>query len=433
MNWSKALLIVSIILLSLNSCYRKEARRNSATTVNSHKTWCDVQYLFNNVCGRCHHTGGIGPFSLLTYNDVYNRSATIAAVLKAGIMPPWRPDTSYSHFMGEFVISEQERQLVIDWIEAGAKGCDTAQPAKEYSAYTNQSQIGEPDTSLPVQQYRYEIPENNDHYQNFIVQLPWKEVRYATAIEVIPENGQAIHHISAFLVTDTARLGYLKRNKIWKYSMQEEPEKFPQLLSNWAKGSFAFKTPDSIGIKLPANAVLSVQIHYSSGYKGIRDSSHINFFLNKKTPTREHKFEYINNLDLHFAPNEVKYEQVVKHIDSAITLTSIWPHTHHLAQNALCFALTPAGDTIRLLKINNWSYDWQSLYVFPKPVVIPAGSDIIMKCLYDNTNRNERNPFNPPRTIKFGINVTDEMLVLNYYYMKYQKGDENLNPLISHE
>ena len=311
-------------------------------------------------------------------------------------MPPWKADTSYTHFLGEFALGEIDRKLLIEWIDAGAPKGDSTPQVPVYVAYSQMSQIGEPDTTLALQ-HEYFVPENDDHYQNFIVPLPWREVKYATAIEIIPGNPQAIHHISAYILTDTNRLEYFSKNKIWHYDSRVTTENMEMLLTNWAKGSFAFRTSDSIGIKLPLNAALSVQIHYSAGYQGVRDSTQINFFLTKGVPARQHKFEYINNFDVSFLPYEKKFQQVVKHLDSAITITSIWPHTHHLARNVLCFAVTPYGDTLPLIKINDWDYDWQNLYVFRKPVVVPAGSDIIMKCYYDNSSFNPRNPNNPKR------------------------------------
>ncbi len=185
--------------------------------------------------------------------------------------------------------------------------------------------------------------------------------------------------------------------------------------------------PDSIGILLPRHGIITLQIHYSAGFKGELDSTRVNIFLNKHKPTRQLRFEYINNLGISFAPNEIKYDQVVQHIDSAITITSVWPHTHYLARNVLCFVVTPAHDTLRLIRINDWDYDWQNLYVYLKPVIVPAGSDIIMRCLYDNSTDNPRNPNNPPKRVVFGVKTSDEMLNLNYYYMYYKRGDENLN------
>ena len=421
--------LFAFLLVCLCGCQRDKPR---AGYQSRSSTWCNVAPTFNNLCGRCHNPGGIGPFSLLSYEDVYKHKKTILSVLEQGIMPPWKPDTSYTHFASEFSIGTSERQTIIEWIKDGAKKCDSTVPIKFYPPHNSLSQIGDPDTALALKN-AYIIPENNDHYQYFVIPIPWNEDRYATAIEIVPGNTQAIHHMSASLVSDTSMINLIKTNSLWHYNIRDEREKSPVLLAAWARGSFAHRTPDSIGVLLPARGYISLQIHYSAGYQGAKDSTRINLFLCKHKPKRELRFEYINNFDIDFAPNDVKYDQVSKHIDSPLTIISIWPHTHYLARNVLCFALTPQHDTIRLLRINHWDYDWQNLYAFIRPVIIPAGSDIIMRCLYDNSDNNPRNPFNPPHRIKFGITTSDEMLNLNYYYLSYKKGDENLKSLTDHE
>src|SRR5437879_3233138 len=43
-------------------------------------------------CAACHHTGGSGPFELLTAADVRRHAKQIATVVDRSLMPPWLPD-----------------------------------------------------------------------------------------------------------------------------------------------------------------------------------------------------------------------------------------------------------------------------------------------------------------------------------------------------
>src|SRR4051812_49034202 len=45
--------------------------------------------IFNN-CTSCHRPGEMGPFSLMSYEDVRPRARQIVAVTKAHQMPPWK-------------------------------------------------------------------------------------------------------------------------------------------------------------------------------------------------------------------------------------------------------------------------------------------------------------------------------------------------------
>src|SRR5258708_35933554 len=54
----------------------------------------DVAPIIFNNCAVCHHTGGSGPFSLLSllnYQDERSHAKQISAVTASRSMPPWLP------------------------------------------------------------------------------------------------------------------------------------------------------------------------------------------------------------------------------------------------------------------------------------------------------------------------------------------------------
>src|ERR1700722_5071579 len=51
----------------------------------------DIAPIIWSRCASCHRPGEIGPFSLITYEDVRRHAAQIATVTARRIMPPWKP------------------------------------------------------------------------------------------------------------------------------------------------------------------------------------------------------------------------------------------------------------------------------------------------------------------------------------------------------
>ena len=43
---------------------------------------------------------------------------------------------------------------------------------------------------------------------------------------------------------------------------------------------------------------------------------------------------------------------------------SIFPHMHLLGKDLVCYAITPTSDTINLIRINKWDFEWQGFYFF---------------------------------------------------------------------
>ena len=107
---------------------------------------------------------------------------------------------------------------------------------------------------------------------------------------------------------------------------------------------------------------------------------------------------------------------------------------HLLGKTFLAYAVTLQGDTIPLIKIDDWNFRWQYFYTFKKMLKIPAGSEIVVEASYDNTTNNKDNPFNPPQLITERINkngkgsmkASDEMLQFIINYLDYVEGDENI-------
>src|SRR2546422_10758334 len=87
---------VYVALLAIASCNRTPTFSEDIAPI-----------IFKN-CAPCHRPGEAGPFSLLTYEDVLKKAKTIAAVTQARYMPPWAADPSYSPFIGERVLRDDQ-------------------------------------------------------------------------------------------------------------------------------------------------------------------------------------------------------------------------------------------------------------------------------------------------------------------------------------
>src|SRR5690606_9310327 len=93
--------------------------------------------------------------------------------------------------------------------------------------------------------------------------------------------------------------------------------------------------------------------------------------------------------DLIIAPNTEKQVISRYQVPETISLLTINPHMHMLGKSFKAYALPPnGGDTIRLISIPRWDFNWQYFYTFEKMVKIPAGSWIIAEGVYDNTRLN---------------------------------------------
>ena len=86
------------------------------------------------------------------------------------------------------------------------------------------------------------------------------------------------------------------------------------------------------------------------------------------------------------------------------------PHMHLIGRQIKVTMTPPGGETITLVEVPDWDYNWQETYWFKTPLKAPEGTRIDVEAVYDNSLANPNNPFNPPRTITFGEQTTNEMM-----------------------
>src|SRR5271167_3436921 len=73
--------------------------------------------VFNN-CTTCHHPGGSGPFSLLTYADARRWGAQVVKVTQSRYMPPWLPEPGHGDFADNRRLPDADLTLLRKWFEA---------------------------------------------------------------------------------------------------------------------------------------------------------------------------------------------------------------------------------------------------------------------------------------------------------------------------
>lgn len=101
-------------------CYLLGISSGLCQSVNYYR---DIEPIIMTNCVSCHKAGGLGPFSLRSYEEVSAKGNFIAHVTKTKYMPPWQADPAFQTFRNEKILSIEQIQLIQDWVKGGmAKG-----------------------------------------------------------------------------------------------------------------------------------------------------------------------------------------------------------------------------------------------------------------------------------------------------------------------
>lgn len=392
-------------------------------------TYTDIAPVLYKNCTSCHRPGGGAPFSMLSYNDASPWATSIMQALQHGDMPPWGADTAYMHFVNERPITQADKDAILQWVYDGALEGDPNQlpPPPVYPSYLLN---GTPDTVIQMTRF-YSNADANDAYNIMVTPLVLGQSRYIRAIELVPSDPSLIHH--SLITADNLGAVSIDTSGAAFTVAQGSID-----IGTWAPGSLPIVYPSSsqlkMGIQLPANGEIAMQIHTPSGTLGqaVDIELRLYFYPVNETgirPVRDFVPLQYWASDFWIGPGQIKsFSTEAQTYPYNISIFSAFPHSHQICTEILNYAYSPqTADTIPLIKIDKWDFEHQEYYYYKNLVKIPPGYRYHSDHTFDNTAQNHHNPHNPPQLITVGYYSDDEMLFDGFQYMVYQPGDENIN------
>ena len=324
-----------------------------------------ISPIIYNECTICHRDGGAGPMPFTSYSEVASLGAMVEYVTSIGYMPPWHADPDYSHFLGERVLSQEEKQLISDWVSGGMQQGDPSLEAP-LPVFSEGSVINDTPDAEFIMEEPYLIEGNlQDDYRVFVFETNFDEPKSLKCIEFIPGNPEVVHHVliniddgqCAALDANTPEYGYECESGFCTGSI-------PFLATGYIPGGVPPVWNNDVGLTLEVGQYISIQVHYAPNSIDQYDQSKINLFFKDEPVQREVKVETIVDTQLYIPANEV-YEHYrsfdVSEIDGVgdndISLLSILPHMHLIGKSWLVYAENN-GDTIPLINIPDWDFNW---------------------------------------------------------------------------
>ncbi len=362
-------------------------------------------------CATCHHAGGAGPFSLVTYPEVRKRLRAIVSATSAREMPPWQPETSWGHFLGERRLTDAQIAVLKLWSSAGApEGSVEKMPA--VPVWNDGWQLGPPDLIVSMER-PYELPaDGRDVYRNFVMSAPTGTRRFVRAVEIHPGNLRVVHH--GFLLLD--RTGQCRQRADqetdWGFDgMSAGGAGSPQgHFLSWQPGKTPRAEPASRAWVLEAGTDLVLQLHMRPSGKPETVQAKVGLYFSDQPPTELPYLLMLRSTSMDIPPGATDYP-----IESSYTLPvdadalAVLPHTHYLGKELKAWAELPDGRQQPLLWIKQWDFNWQGDYTYAEPVPLPKGTAVHMRYTYDNSRGNPQNPHDPPRRVTYGLETDDEM------------------------
>ena len=338
--------------------------------------------LFEN-CSRCHQPDGIGPMSLLDYEQARTYARRIRQKVSDREMPPWHLDRSVGiqEYKNDISLTDEQIATIVRWVDAGAPEGDRSKlpPLPELpdgSGFSLTAELGPPDFVLKSTPYTVE-PNAQDQWWTPTVHFEGviDQPRYVRATEMkgsYPLGVRVLHHGHAQLAMVDAE-GHRSSRPLGRQGV--------------GKGGDLF--PENTGMLIQPEGEVSWNLHYFPIDEVVENEQaetavwlYPEGYVPEYETVGEQRFTADMGGDMPWAgdivipPNSVKVQQGVHVLDQPALMSSFRPHMHMRGREQSIEAIYPDGRHEILGRVNNYNHFWQISYEFADDAapLLPRGT-----------------------------------------------------------
>ena len=319
--------------------------------------------------------------SLLTFEQARPWARAIAKEVGDRTMPPWHADAPAGTFHNERILTDAERETLVNWVSGGApKGDPRDLPPAP--GFIDGWSIGKPDIVLEMQE-DYRIPgEGTIEYQWLYIPTHFTEPKWVKSIEIRPGNREAVHHVLVYyrakpditrapLVRPNQKDQATPRRRVPGQRPQREDLKdVPQrLIATYAPGTNPQIAPDGGAFRLEPGGILELQMHYTTNGETTTDRTKIGLvFATEPSPREVRATHFFNGtFTLPAGAGDVAVSTDLEFLQDA-TVWAIFPHTHLRGKKWDYKLVLPSGESRPILSVPRYDFNWQTYYMFREPL-----------------------------------------------------------------
>jgi len=391
----------------------------------------DVAPIFQQRCQECHRPGNIAPMSLLTYEDIRPWAKSIKKSVAAKEMPPYHAERSPYRFANDISLTDDQISTIINWVDQGAMRGDLADMPKPVKFNDSEWKSGTPDLVLDSG-FDYVVGGDvKDEYRCFVLSPGIEEDFWFQGIEYSPGNRKVVHHIMAY--SDPKGVG--------RELDAEDPDpgflcgmsgagrggiNLNSLLGGWAPGTPPNIQPTGVAGKFPGGSDIIYQCHYHNETgEAQTDRSKMAFYFARDKIQATGKIAILGTFRLNIPAGEANAIHKAKWRASRdMYLHSLMPHMHFIGKAMKIDVTFPDGRHEVLLDVPRFDFNWQTVYGFEEPLLLPKGTQLDMVSVHDNSADNPDNPSSPPKDMYWGEATDEEM---SHCWLNVVKANQDLN------
>ena len=385
------------------------ARDQHVSNVPDYAT--DVAPILEEKCVSCHLEGGIAPFAMDSHMMVQGWSPMMKEVIMTKRMPPAQVDPSVNHFTNARYMNPDQLQTLIHWIDAGAtRGKSEVDPLARVRSPETVWELGEPDYIVEVPAFTVPATGVLD-YENVTINLPFEEDVWVRSIQHVPGDRRVLHHLLSYIVP----ADYDER------IVEGENDSYREFLEGYAPGKDESVTsPENSGMFIPKDSAVQMSLHYTTFGKEAVDKTLLGLYFADEKPDHQYSTYSLSHggRNIVIPPRANEHKMSASYVfEDEVMLHGLRPHMHYRCKYMRMGVIYPDGTKDEIINVPDYNFAWQPTYRLADPMLLPAGSRVMIEGAFDNSQYNLGNP-DPDAEVRGGAQSWDEMFIGYFSYHK---------------
>jgi hypothetical protein len=324
----------------------------------------EVSKILQQKCLQCHAADSLS-MPLTSYAEARPWAVAIKEEILDRRMPPWPAERGYGEFANDLGLTARERDFLISWIDGGVPAGEGEPPP--YADHSAHWMLGDPDVVLTAGRGVTIEPGRPVGFTRVVVDTGLTQEKWLRGFDYKPSDKRVVR--AAFLtVADSG-----------------------QYLGAWTPWHSAMQTPNDVAIRMPARSRIAIDVLYQPADTTVVETPRLGLYFAAARPAREMATTVIQPPSA--APAGAPRMTATSVLSKDTSIFELRPELGPGGRSIEVKAKRPDGSSQVLLWIKKFRQEWQTSYVFDKPVTLPKGSVVQATAYFDSTPGTTPSPF----------------------------------------
>jgi len=250
-------------------------------------------------------------------------------------------------------------------------------------------------------------------YINTNIDLPFDQDVWVKSVQFIPGDKRVLHHLLSYVVAS---------DNVDEFEETDNNDR-SEFLEGYAPGKEDPTTyPANTGVKIPQGSAIRMSVHYTSFGQETVDNTRVGLWFAKGAEIPDHEYRTYS-VSVPSRPDPItipagamNHEMAASHVfDKDIELHGFRAHMHYRGKAMRASVIYPDNTREEIINVPDYNFAWQPTYRMSEPMVLPAGSRVVVEGAFDNSEYNLGNP-DPSVPALGGLQSWEEMFIGYFSY-----------------